>query len=506
MASTKRASRAGAERSARIVVRPDEVVTTINPNIYGHFAEHLGRCIYDGIWVGHDSAVPHDDGYRKGVLDALKRLKAPVIRWPGGCFADAYHWRNGVGPVEERPQQWNLWWEQEEPNTFGTDEFLGFCEKVGAAPYICVNVGSGSPEEAVAWMEYCNSTHHTDLTRLRAENGHPEPYGVRYWGVGNENWGCGGSFDPESYAKEYRTFATYLRRASAGTDVQLIACGHTAGNWNARFLEVLRDRLQLVDHISIHHYFSAGGDVEFPDKAYYKLLADISSLEKEMQDAVKAIDRFTGGKRSLGLIVDEWGVWHPQARTQNGLEQQNTLRDAIFAACVLNLFNRYASRIPMTNLAQTINVLQCIAFTRGANTVLTPTYHVYDLYKTHMGAQLVAVEVDAPSVSVTKSRKRKPEDMPIIDVSASVKGKSLFVTVVNKGLESPAEVEIELWGDARFRSAKLAELSASDVRDHNDFEQPAKVKPTSGKVEATGRRFRHTLRAHSVNALEFELV
>ena len=505
MASTKKKSEPNGERSAKLVIRPGETVATINPNIYGHFAEHLGRCIYDGIWVGRDSAVPNDEGYRKAVLDALRRLKVPVIRWPGGCFADAYHWQDGIGPVEKRPKRWNMWWDQEEPNSFGTDEFLRFCEKVGTAPYICMNVGSGSPEEALAWMEYCNSSRDTHFARLRAANGRAKPYGVRYWGVGNENWGCGGSFDPESYAKEYRRFATYLRRASAGTDVELVACGHTAGNWNARFFEVLRGQRNLVDHISIHHYFRSGDDVAFSDKNYYNLLASVASLEKQIEDAGEAIDDFVGKKRSVGLIVDEWGMWHPQAVTENGLEQQDTLRDAILAACVLNLFNRYASRVSMANIAQTINVLQCVALTEGADTILTPTYHVYDLYKGHMGADLVPCEVDTPPVGAAGSATRKMKSVPAVDASASVNKNKLLVSVVNNDLEASIELKIELSGGAQFRSANLGQLSAADVREYNDAQHPLRVKPVRKRPKASGRAFRYVVPPHSVNTFTFEL-
>ena len=505
-AATEKAAEPGEGISAKIVIRPDQTVATINPNIYGHFAEHLGRCIYDGIWVGPDSSVPNEGGFRTAVIDALKRLRAPVVRWPGGCFADAYHWQDGVGPLEKRPRRSNLWWEGEEPNSFGTNEFIEFCRKIGAAPYICANLGSGSPEEALGWMEYCNSRQKTRFATMRAQNGHPEPYGVMYWGVGNENWGCGGCFDAESYAKEYKRFATYLKRASFQTGAQLIACGHTTKDWNPKFFEVLRWMPQLVDHISIHHYFTAGGDIEFSDDDYYTMLADLALLEKEIQEATAAIDDFTGGKRSVGLIIDEWGVWHPQATTQNGLEQQNTLRDALFAGSALNLFNKYASRIPMTNIAQTINVLQCVAFTKGAETILTPTYHVFDMYKEHMGAQLVATEVEAPSVKVPRSKKRASEEMSAMDVSASVNKKRLFVTIVNKHLTSPLEMEIELSSDGEFRSGSLKELISADVRDHNEFGQPDVVKPISRKLKASGRSFRYVMPAHSVTAFKFELV
>ena len=512
MTAKQRDSEDRGELSATIVIRPDETISVINPNIYGHFAEHLGRCIYDGIWVGPDSPIPNDAGCRQPVVDALRRLKAPVMRWPGGSFADAYHWEDGIGPVERRPKRWNLWWEREEPNTFGTDEFLLFCQKVGAQPYIAVNLGSGTPQEALAWMEYCNSVHDTPYTRLRAANGHPEPYGVKYWGIGNESWGSGGFFDPESYATEYKRFATYLRRASLQGNVQLVACGHTRQNWNARFFHRLRDiplvivgGHQLINHISIHHYFRAGGDIEFSDNDYRTLIADIDVLERHIQDAIAVIDEFTRGEAFIGLIVDEWGMWHPQAVTANGLEQQNTLRDAILAASVLNVFNRYAACISMANLAQTVNVLQCVALTKDTETILTPTFHVFNLYKDHMGAKVVATEVDTPSFSGQKSHESRAENVPVIDVSSSLKRKHLLVTIVNRELNCDVEVRIVLRGKARFRSSKLTMLTSENVRDRNDSDRPDRVKPISKRVEAEGRSFHYIVPAHSVNAFTFGL-
>ncbi|MEM2527224.1 MAG: alpha-L-arabinofuranosidase C-terminal domain-containing protein, partial [Candidatus Bathyarchaeia archaeon] len=350
-------------RKSILNVRLYERIDVIDPKIFGHFIEHLGRCIYPGIWVGKDSNIPNEDGLRRDVVEAFKSVRAPIIRWPGGCFADAYHWEDGIGPVNLRPRRLNIWWGGEESNEFGTDEFIKLCRVVGAEPYICVNVGSGSPSEALAWLEYCNYVGNTKYARLRAENGHPEPYNVIYWGVGNENWGCGGSFDPVYYAWEYRRFATFLKQADPR--IKLIVCGHIFGDWNYRVMETLRNFIHLVDYLSIHYYFFRnqqryGDDIKFTDEQYLNLLFDVQHLEYQIKQAIQAIDLFSEGRKDIGIAVDEWGVWHPQATNENGLYQQNTLRDAILAASVLNLFIKYSRKVKIANLAQAVNVLQSI--------------------------------------------------------------------------------------------------------------------------------------------------
>jgi alpha-N-arabinofuranosidase len=497
-----------------LAVKLDEIIGSINPNVYGHFAEHLGRCIYPGIWVGEDSKIPNVQGLRKNVVEALKAINPPVIRWPGGCFADIYHWKDGVGPKDRRPHRLNIWWGGDDTNEFGTDEFVRFCKSIGAEPYICLNVGSGSPEEALAWLEYCNYTGSSSYTKLRAENGHPQPYRVKYWGVGNENWGCGGSFDPIYYAWEYRRFATYLKRADSS--IQTISCGHTSRDWNLKFMETLRDHLNLIDHLSIHYYFhnQIGGDIKFTDEEYLSLFFDVQNLEYQIQQAISVIDSFSEKRKNIGIIVDEWGTWYPQATLENGLYQQNTQRDAILAAVVLNLFNNYSNKVVMANLAQTVNVLQSLCLTKGEKTILTPTYHVYNLYKSHMGNDALKVEVQSPAIKELPAASpspwfptRKPCALQALNTSASLSKdrKSLVITLVNQSLDEDLETEILLVGVKEVEKGEVSILNAGDVRDHNDFDAPSKITPKEEPMNEKGKKLEYTVPKHSVNRLALTL-
>ncbi|MCS7119615.1 MAG: alpha-L-arabinofuranosidase C-terminal domain-containing protein [Nitrososphaerota archaeon] len=497
-----------------VSIRLDDYVGLINPNLYGHFIEHLGRCIYPGIWVGEDSSIPNINGIRKDVIDALRAIRAPVFRWPGGCFADMYHWEDGIGPRENRPRRRNLWWGGEESNEFGTDEFIMFCRSVGAEPYICLNVGTGSPQEAFNWVEYCNFTGRTFYTELRARNGHPEPYNVKYWAVGNESWACGGSFDPTYYAWEYKRFANFLKVADPS--INLIACGRLNIQWMTTFLECLRDRLNLVDGVAIHYYFSGrrnpfGGDVEFTDEEYYNLLFDVQNMEFFIQQTSRAINLV--GEKRIGIVVDEWGTWYPQATHKVGLFQQNTLRDAILAGLVLNLFNRYSSIIDMANLAQTVNVLQSLIHTEGHKITLTPTYHLFDIYKEHMGNYALNANVDSPIIChptqkmVEKSPSGALKPLRAVDASASLdrEKKKIVVTLVNQSLDEDFEVRIKVIEGKTIKAAKIYILGSADVRDYNGFEFPYKVKPRSSYEEISGDTLTYTAPRHSISGLILDL-
>jgi len=496
-------------------IRVYEHIDVVDPKIFGHFIEHLGRCIYPGIWVGKDSNIPNENGLRRDVIQAFKSIKAPIIRWPGGCFADAYHWEDGVGPVELRPRRANIWWGGEESNEFGTDEFIKLCRVVGAEPYICVNVGSGSPSEALAWLEYCNYVGNTKYARLRAENGHPEPYNVIYWGVGNENWGCGGSFDPVYYAWEYRRFATFLKQADPR--IKLIVCGHISRDWNYRVMEALRDFIHLVDYLSIHYYFFRnqqryGDDVKFTDEQYLNLLFDVQHLEYQIKQAIAVVDFFSEGRKDIGIAVDEWGVWHPQATNENGLYQQNTLRDAILAASVLNLFIKYSRKVKIANLAQAVNVLQSICLTRGEKTILTPTYHVFKMYSPHMGNVAVKVDVESPVIKEPTETdyprpRRRLEPLRALDASASISrdGQQLILTLVNQSLDEDLDVEISLDGNREVYDGLLMILNASDVRAYNDFDAPENVKVREETLSVKGGSFTYRAEKHSVNTLIMKL-
>ncbi len=464
-----------------------------------------------------------EDAERAGTTQG-RHGRAQVHQAAGGSMAGRVLCRRvplagRSGAEGEPPRRPNLWWGGEDSNAFGTDEFLTFCHYLDTEPYICVNVGSGSPEEASAWLEYCTYGGESHYAQLRAANGHPEPYTVRYWGVGNENWGCGGQFDPVSYAREYRRFAAYLKgRVRDAPARQLVACGHTRGDWNLRFLETVQDHFFLLDHLSIHYYFSGrrnpfGGDIAFTEDEYFNLLLDVQNLEYHLQQTMAVVDYFAAQRKDIGIIVDEWGTWHLQATVEAGLYQQNTLRDAILAAVVLNLFNRYSSRLSMANLAQTVNVLQSLCLTKGEQTILTPTYHVYDMYQTHMGGAALKVEVQSPIIREplpTPLSPRAPtrtlKPLHAIDASASLSpnGRRLTITLVNQSLDA-VETEIRLVGGRAVEQGDVRVLTASDIRDHNDFDAPNTVAPQTESVKMKGPRIIYEAPKHAISAFILHL-
>lgn len=499
--------------AAHIRIWPELPTATIRPTVYGHFAEHLGRCIQEGIWVGLGSRIPNDAGLRVDVLAALKQLRAPVIRWPGGCFADAYHWRDGIGPQKSRPERVNVWWKQSEPNEFGTDEYIRFCRAVGCEPYICMNVGSGSPREAVEWLEYCNFGGSSTLARMREKNAvdagldSGEPYGVKYWGIGNENWGCGGRFAATDYAKEYRRFAMYLR--ALDPSIELIACGHTpcsddpsAAQWNRDFCQTLGDA-GLIDHLSIHRYFHRGHGATFSDSEYRALFGDLAALERDLE-AAEHLLAYAYPDKFVGIIVDEWGTWHPSAVVENGLEMENTLRDGVFAGAALNLFNRHARRVTMANIAQTVNVLQSMANTDGANMYVTPTYHVFDMMRPHMGAQALTFRLECPEFECHPVGFHTKHRIPHLSVSASVTGKKVCLSVANQTTGEDVEACISLAG-ASIASVTGRVLHTDDARDMNSFSSPRKVAPKRLTAEVGNGTVTHCFPAHSFTVMNLTL-
>ena len=452
---------------ASVTVRMDEPLGRIDPNIYGHFAEHLGRCIDEGTWVGEDSPIPNQGGIRSDVIEALKPLDLPVLRWPGGCFADAYDWRDGIGPREQRPRRINLWWNKEEDNHFGTDEFIRFCRAINAEPYICGNVGSGDPMQMMHWLEYCNYGGDTALTRERAANGSPEAYGVKYWGVGNENWGCGGAFDADCYARTYRRFASYLRRLDA--DVELISCGLNA-DWDREFFASLK-RIDLVNQHSIHHYYKCGPGTGFSEEEYYGLFPRALAVEGQIKTLAGLLSDYEAGRR-IGIAVDEWGVWHPEADL--GLYQPNTLRDALSAAVVFDVFNRNSGAVTMANIAQLTNVLQCLIQTAGDKMWKTPTYHVFDLYKPHMGNISLRTDVQCRQHEFEVEEAR--HSLGLISASASrdeARGETVLC-VTNLHLTEQAEVTIEL-RDGQAGCGRMHILTSDNADDVNSAEEPDRV-------------------------------
>ena len=432
---------------SEIHVHQHEPIDTINPNVYGHFAEHLGRCIYGGLWVGEDDRVPTEDGVRMDTVELLADLEIPVLRWPGGCFADDYHWEDGIGPREERPTRRNAFWTQgredvpEEPNTFGTEEFMHVCDLLDTEPYLAANVGSGSPGEAADWLEYCNYDGDTELANRREANGSEEPHDVKFWGVGNENWGCGGRLSPEEYAEQFRRYATYLRSVDgmlSERDVDLVSVGHINEDWNRKFLDALDECAEfiqgpydLMDHMSVHRYYEAGSDTDFDDEEYFRLLARSRKVAGDVDDAVDALSTYAP-ESDISIIVDEWGVWHPEATNTNGLEQENTVRDAISAAGVFDDLHDRADVVAMANIAQTVNVLQCLVQTDEETAWPTPTYQVFDLYENHAGGTALDTVVETDEHEV----EDEPFDVPLVSASASAHDGEVFVTLSNRALES----------------------------------------------------------------------
>jgi alpha-N-arabinofuranosidase len=498
---------------ARVAVVLDDKIGTVNRNIFGHFAEHLGRCIYEGIWVGEDSTIPNVRGIRTDVVQALRRLDPPVLRWPGGCFADAYRWRDGIGPRTSRPRTFNIHWgNAPEPNQFGTHEFIDLCRQIGAEPYICLNLGSGSPREALEWVEYCNGVGDSTLTEERLKNGSREPFNVRYWGVGNELWGCGGHLQPGAYAAEVKRYLTFLNHFG----IFKIACGPRGTNpfelrrdWTLDFFreyaKVQHPSQRPVDGFALHFYTrspEAGGDLEFSIAEYYWCIQDTVRMDGLIHEVRAGMDAYDHG-RGIALVIDEWGTWHPQARGDTGLEQQNTMRDALVAALNLDIFVRNADVVAMANIAQTVNVLQAMILTDGDRMVLTPSYHVFEMYRHHQAGESMRVLVDSPT-----AESGTPADPPVVAGSASLKDGRLFLTLTNVHIDQPVDVEVVLLGvdHPSVRRAAGRQLAGTDVHDYNGFDRPESVRPLDVSLSwKGGDRSVLRLPAHSVSALELEL-
>ena len=384
-----RLSGAGANAAdLSVTVLLDEPIGTIRPAVYSQFTEHIGGVIYDGIWVGTDSKVPNIGGIRKDLVEHVRQLGKVVIRWPGGCFADRYHWRDGIGPVASRPRRFGRWSEVTEPNTFGTHEFIRFCRLCEAEPYFAANVGTGSPEEFQQWVEYCNApAGSTTLADERVANGDRQPLGVRYWGVGNESWGCGGKFTPEDYCREYRKFTEWL--PEYGVKPYLIAAGPSSNDvdWTRRFFAKWADYTKAPIQGWAPHYYcgTTGHALKFSTDQWYEQLHKANQMETLIRDQWAALGEFDREHR-IKLVVDEWGCWHPAGTEINKkhlFEQMGTLRDALVAALTLDTFNRHADKVDMANIAQLVNNLHSLFLADGDRFVATPTFHVYAMYRPH---------------------------------------------------------------------------------------------------------------------------
>ena len=472
-------------QDAKISIHTNQVKDKINKEIYGQFAEHLGSCIYGGLWVGPESKIPNINGYRKDVLQALKDLKVPVLRWPGGCFADEYHWMDGIGPRNQRPKmQNNNWGGTIEDNSFGTHEFLNLCELLGAEPYISGNVGSGTVEELAKWVEYMTSDGDTPMANLRRKNGREKSWNVKYLGVGNESWGCGGNMRPEYYSDLYRRYSVYCRNYDKH---QLYKIASGASDYDYNWTRVLMDNVgNRMNGLSLHYYTvtgwngSKGSATKFSNEDYYWTIGKCLEIEDVIKKHSAIMDQKDPGKR-IGLLVDEWGTWWDEepGTVRGHLYQQNTMRDAFVAALSLNVFHRHADRVKMANIAQVVNVLQSMILTDtkdAGHMVLTPTYHVFRMYQPFRDAKALSLDVTCDSMKVRDNRT-----IPMISTSAAkTKEGYLVVSLANVSLDKAQEVEFTTDG-MTAKTVKGEILTSKNIADYNDFNHPDTVKPVAFK-------------------------
>lgn len=482
--------------------------TQINKNIYGQFAEHLGRCIYDGIWVGKDSPIPNVNGYRKDLLEALQALKVPVLRWPGGCFADTYHWKNGIGPLNERPKIKNVFWGGTvEDNSFGTHEFLNLCELLGCDPYISANVGSGTVGEMVDWIEYMTSNDDVPMANLRKKNGREKPWNVKFLGIGNESWGCGGSMTPEYYADLMRQYSNYANMYG-GDKFERVGCGSNDSdyNWTKVLMEKGRNNMNAL---SLHYYTIAGESwnnksaaTGFNEDLYFSGLKKALRMDEYVTRHSIIMDQFDKSKK-VALFVDEWGIWTDvEPGTNPGhLFQQNSMRDALIASNTLDILNKHCDRVRMANIAQVVNVLQAMILTNGNQMVLTPTYHVFKMYNVHQDATLL------PSSLFTEKYKHGEDEIPAISSSTSVdKNGKIHVTISNVNPTREIKLEINLSGKAIAKINSATILTAPAFNSVNTFEKPETIAPVAFKnAKKLGEsKLEVTIPGKSIVALELE--
>lgn len=470
------------QSSAQLVVNGYNPSVTIDRNIYGHFSEHLGRCIYDGFWVNDSMNVAKKDRIRLDVVEALKRIKIPNLRWPGGCFADEYHWRDGIGPRKQRPTMINTnWGNVTEDNSFGTHEFLELCSLLGCEPYITGNVGSGTVEEMSKWIEYLNFDGLSPLTTQRKENGRDKPWNVTFWGVGNESWGCGGNMTPEYYSDQFKRYSAFAKNYP-NASLKKIATGPSSDdyNWTDVIMKNIGTRMW---GLSLHYYTiptgswgNKGSATHFDEKEYFSTMRNCLKMEELVSKHATIMDKYDPQKR-VGLVVDEWGVWTnvEPGTNQAFLYQQNSLRDALIAGTTLNIFNNHCDRVKMANLAQTINVLQSLILTQGSQILLTPTYHVFDLYKVHQNAKWLPVQMTSPDYQSDNQK------IPAVNVSASRDSAGrVHISLVNLDASKRITVKTALEG-INWKTVEGQILTSAKYTDINTFERPDYVKPVAFK-------------------------
>ena len=480
-----------ATAETRIRLEDSKPDFTLNKNIYGQFAEHLGRGIYGGIWVGEHSSIPNTHGLRNDVLRALKDLRVPVVRWPGGCFADQYHWKDGIGPRDQRKKTVNAsWGGVVEDNAFGTHEFFDLVEQLGADAYVSINVGTGSPQEMAEWVEYMTSDAKGTLANLRRANGREKPWRLHYLGIGNETWGCGGSMTPEYYTSVYKHFATFIKTPQDNKPVVIASGGRNKEtNWTQYLLEHVKESWTLrLDGIS-HHYYTIptgqwdhkGSALGFPEQQWFSTLFRTLEIRGILANNVRVLNQLDAAKK-VGFVLDEWGTWYDSAEggSQSNLYQQNTLRDAVLAALNFNVFHEFGDRLRMTNIAQMINVLQAMILTDGERMLLTPTYHAFHLYRPFQGARHVPV-----SVRGAADYRQGAQSIPKISATAALgsDGK-LYVGLVNTHPRDAEQVHIDRSSPISKASGRM--LTGDSLDAHNTFAEPNRVRPTT--VELTGSK------------------
>ncbi len=499
----------------KLLVNPKKKLGQINKEIYGHFSEHLGRCIYEGLYVGEDSKIPNTKGMRNDVVAALKEMKIPVLRWPGGCFADEYHWKDGIGPKETRKKMINTHWGGVvEDNSFGTHEFMELCSQLDCKVYINGNMGSGTVQEMSEWVEYLTFEGISPMSDLRAKNGHKEPWKVDYFGVGNENWGCGGNMTPEYYGNEYRRYQTYVRNYNQNAPVQKIACGANSDDyqWTREVLETTHKHAPasfhgFMDGLSLHYYTypeswdNKGSATEFDEKTWYKTLRKTLYMETLIKRHSAIMDQYDPDK-VIGMIIDEWGTWFDcEPGTNPGfLYQQNTMRDALVAGINLNIFNKHCDRVKMANIAQLVNVLQSVILTEGEKMLLTPTYHVFKMYKAHQDAQLLDSSIETDMIGLEEEFM-----VPNLHESVSMaENGKVLITINNLSLSDSYEIDSEIV-QSKVKAVKGTILTG-DMRAHNTFENPNHVQTAEfNQWKITEKGIRFTIPACSVLQLELEI-
>ena len=515
---------AGARRAlaadALVELVPGQPGAVIRPHVYGHFIEHLGGVIYDGIWVGRDSKIANVEGLRKRFVDDMKRIGAPNLRWPGGCFADGYHWRDGIGPAEKRPRTYNFWEPRMPPgvratetNQFGTHEFLRLCRLVGAEPYLAANVGSSTPQEFYDWVSYCNAPPGTlSLAEERARNGAPEPFAVKYWGVGNESWGCGGNMTGAEYATEFRKFVAQFPMYTSPYLVAVGPRGHSADGdlaWTEGFFGALGRHRARVDGYALHYYtdFRQTGEAgaTFDEKGWYAVLHKGARIEKLIEDHWRLMGRHDP-EHHTRFVIDEWGNWY-RGGTELGpaylLSQAITLRDALHAAMTFDIFNRHAEKIEMANVAQTINCLHSLFAAVEDRYTRTPAYYAFEMYRPHMGARLVPLRIQVPELTVPLLAGSAT--LPGLSGSASIRDRRVTVTLTNPSVSDAVTARIRVAGGGRVAEGRGTVLTHEEMTATNTFDDPDHVTLSPLSVQVGGDAARVTIPKQAAVALEFRI-